>query len=288
MKLQAIWKLLRETVSEYQQDKASLWAAAIAFYTLFSLAPLLIIAIAVAGLFFGQDAAQNELIGQLRGLIGQEGAEAIQAMIKNAYRAGSQGILATLFGIITLLLGATGIFGQLQDALNTIWDAHAKPGANIKGIVRNRVLSFAMVLVIGFLLLVSLVLSTVLSTIGNFLGQFIGGWVALAQILNFMISFGVITLLFALIYKVLPDIKLPWRYLWVGASFTSLLFTIGKFFIGLYLGNSSVGSSYGAAGSLVVVLIWIYYSAQILLFGAEFTEVYSRRFRTKASASGDR
>lgn len=277
MNFKLAWRLIRETATEWQADKISLWAAALAYYTTFSLAPLLVIAIAIAGAVFGQDAAQGEIVGQIRGLVGQQGAEAIQAMLQNANKPGSGGTIATIISIITLLLGASGVFGQLQEALNAIWHVKPKPGTGIKNFVQDRFLSFAMVLVIGFLLLVSLILSTSLAAIATGVGQLFPTWAVLGQIINFVVSFGGITVLFALIYKVLPDVKVPWRHLWVGSIVTAFLFNVGKLLIGLYIGSSSIASSYGAAASLAVVLIWVFYSAQILLTGAEFIKVYSRR-----------
>ena len=279
MNLKAVWMLLKDTVNEWQADKVPLLAAALAYYTVFSLAPLLIIVIAIAGFVFGPDAARNQLDEQIQGLVGAQGADAIQTMIKNAYQP-SSGIVATVISVATLLLGASGVFAQLQDALNTIWEI-PPPKSGVKGMVKARANSFAMILVIGFLLLVSLVASTVLAGIGNFFGHLIPGLAFVWQIVNFVISFGVVTLLFALIYRVLPDVKVPWGDVWHGAIVTSLLFTVGKWLLGLYLGNSGVASPYGAAGSFVVVLIWVYYSAQILLFGAEFTQVYSKHYGSK-------
>ena len=276
MNARTIWTLLKETFSEWSEDKASRLAAALAYYTIFSLAPLLIIAIAVAGLVFGQEAAQGELVAQIQGLVGQEGAKLIETMIQSASKPTS-GIIATAIAIATILFGASGLFGQLQDALNTIWEVKPKPERSILGMVKDRFLSFTMVLGIGFLLLVSLIISAVLSALNPYLTDLLPGSIYLIQILNVVISFGVITLLFAMIYKVLPDVKIAWGDVWIGAAVTSLLFTLGKFLIGLYLGNSSAGSAYGAAGSLVVLLLWVYYSAQILLFGAEFTQVYAKR-----------
>ncbi|NJR40741.1 MAG: YihY/virulence factor BrkB family protein [Leptolyngbyaceae cyanobacterium CSU_1_4] len=276
MKAKRVFQLVKETFSEWQEDNVPLLAAALAYYTLFSLAPLLIIAIAIAGAFFGEEAAQREIAGQIQGMVGKDGAEAIQAMIQNANQPNAGGAIATSFGVITLLLGASGVFGQLQTALNTIWEVKPKPGQGIKSFLQSRFLSFAMVVVIGFLLLVSLVLSAVLAGISTFFGDFLPGLTALGVILNFVLSFAVTTFLFAAIYKFLPDVKVPWRNLWVGAAVTSFLFSIGRYWIGLYLGNSAVGSTYGSAGSLVVILIWVFYSAQILLIGAEFTQVYSK------------
>jgi membrane protein len=276
MRLKRIFKLLKDTVTEWNEDNVPMFAAALAYYTIFSLAPLLLIAIAIVGFFFGEAAAQGEIVRQIQGLIGKDGAEAIQTMIQNAHRPGSGGTLATIVGVVLLFLGASGVFGQLQTALNTIWEVKPKPGKGIQSFLQSRFLSFAMVLVIGFLLLVSLVLSTVLAAIGNFFNNLLPGFAALGEIINFVVSFAVVTLLFAGIYKFLPDVKVPWKNLWVGAGVTSLLFTIGKALIGLYLGSSGVGSTYGAAGSIVVLLLWVFYSAQILLFGAEFTQVYSK------------
>lgn len=276
MRLRDGVQLLKETIKEWNEDKVPLYAAALAYYTVFSLAPLLLIAIAIAGAVFGEEAARGQLVSQIQGLVGQEGAEAIQTMIQNTQQSGSGGLVASLIGVVTLLFGASGVFGQLQESLNAIWEVKPKPDRGWRNFIQARFLSFAMVVVIGFLLMVSLVLSAVLSGLSNFLGDRIPGFAAVGQGLNFLISFAVITGLFASIYKFLPDVKVPWKNLWVGSAVTALLFNIGKYLIGLYLGNSSVSSTYGAAGSLVVLLIWIFYSAQILLIGAEFTQVYSR------------
>lgn len=276
MKAKQIFKLFKDTVTEWSEDKVSLWAAALAYYTIFSIAPLLLIAISIAGAVFGEEAARGEVVAQIQGLVGKQGAEAIQSMIQNTQKPGSGGTIATIAGIVTLLFGASGVFGQLQDALNTIWEVKPKPGQGIRSFLQSRFLSFAMVLVIGFLLLVSLVLSAGLAAIGNFFSNLMPNFLILGQLVNFLISFGVVTVLFAAIYKFLPDVHAPWKDLWVGAIVTALLFNVGKFLIGLYLGNSSVGSTYGAAGSLVVLLVWIFYSAQIILFGAEFTQVYAK------------
>lgn len=277
MTLQGIWQLLKRTGIEWQADKIPLLAAALAYYTVFSLAPLLVIAIAIAGAVFGQEAAQNQIVAQFQGLIGKQGAQAIQTVINNAQQPESGGTVATIISIATLLFGASIVFGQLQMALNTIWEVEPKPGLNIKSFLQSRLLSFAMVLVIGFLLLVSLFFSAALTGIENFFGTAFPNLLVIGRLLNLVLSLGGVTLLFALIYRVLPDVRVSWRYLWIGAGVTSILFTIGKSLIGFYLGNSGVSSSYGAAGSIVVLLVWIYYSAQILLLGAEFTQVYAKR-----------
>lgn len=274
-----IWRLLKETFTEWQQDKASRLAAALSYYTAFSLAPLLILAIAIAGAIFGQEAARGEVVGQLQGLIGQDGAEFIETAIENANRpSNNSGLIASLISLVILLFGASGVFTQLQDALNDIWNVTPKPDQGVKLLVQKRVLAFGMILVIGFLLLVSLVLSAAISALTSFMT----GWVAdlswLWQIINLLLSLAVITGLFALIYKYLPDARVDWADVLIGAFITALLFTFGKYLIGLYLGNSSFSSTYGAAGSLIVILAWVYYSAQILFFGAEFTQVYARRY----------
>jgi membrane protein len=280
MKLSVLKEIAKETFSEWSEDKASRLAAALSYYTLFSVAPLLIIAIAVAGLAFGREAATDQIVGQIRGMVGQEGAEVIQTILQNASKT-STGIVATIVGVVTLLIGASGAFGQLQDSLNTIWEVKPKAGRGVKGMLRDRFLSFSLVLVIGFLLLVSLVLSAVLAGVGKYLSDALPMPSFVLQAVNFAISFAVTTLLFALIFKVLPDAYIRWRDVWVGAAVTALLFSIGRFLIGLYLGRSSVGSAYGAAGSLVVLLLWVYYSSQVLFLGAEFTQVYANRFGSK-------
>jgi membrane protein len=276
MTLKTVLRLLKETFEEWQKDKVPLLAAALAYYTVFSIAPLLLIAISIAGIVFGEEAVRGEIIGQIQGLIGTQGASAIQAMLQNTQKSGSDDIIATIFGIVTLLIGASGVFGQLQEALNIIWEVKPKPGRNIVNFLQSRFLSFAMVLVIGFLLLVSSLLSTILVSITHFINHLFPGIVILGRLLDFVLSFVVVTLLFASIYKVLPDVKVPWQNLWVGSAVTAFLFNIGKSLIGLYLGNSNIGSTYGAAGSIIIVLVWIFYSAQILLLGAEFTQVYSK------------
>lgn len=280
MRIKTIISLLRETFTEWNEDKASRLAAALAYYTVFSLAPMLIIAIAIAGAVFGEEAARGEIVTQIQGLVGRDGAKFIETAIEGASKP-KAGTIASLISIAVLLFGASGLFAQLQDSLNTIWEVQPKPGRGVIGILRDRFLSFTMVLGVGFLLLVSLVLSAGLSGLVNFLGSLLPGIGALLQIANFVLSFAVTTLLFGLIYKVLPDVKIAWSDVWSGAIVTSLLFSIGRFALGLYLGNSSFGSTYGAAGSVVIILVWVYYAAQILFFGAEFTQVYARRYGSR-------
>ncbi|HYF63704.1 MAG TPA: YihY/virulence factor BrkB family protein [Herpetosiphonaceae bacterium] len=273
--LKNAWGLLKQTGKEWSEDKVPRLGAALAYYTVFAIAPLLIIAIGIAGLAFGAEAVRGQVASQLETLISPEAAEAINEMIKNASKP-SSGILATIIGFVTLLFGASGVFGQLKDAMNTIWGVAPRPGRGIMGIIKDRFLSFTMVLGIGFLLLVSLMVSAALSAFQKFVFGDSAGIVL--QIVNFVVSFGVITLLFAVIYKVLPDVKIAWRDVWIGAAVTALLFTVGKYLIGVYLGRSSTTSTFGAFGSLVVILLWVYYSAQILFFGAEFTQVYANQY----------
>jgi membrane protein len=277
MSIRRIWQLLKITFSQWRQDQASLMAAALAYYTVFSLAPLLIIVIAIAGTVFGEQAAKGELVMQMQGLIGKDGAQLIQTAIENASQLDpSQGPIPTLINISLLLSGASVIFGQLQKSLNRIWNVEPKPGHSILDFLRQRFLSFSMVLVIAFLLLVSLVISTILVILGNYLRDLVPGFTYLWQLLNFLVSFGIVTLLFAMMFKILPDAKIDWKDVWMGAALTALLFDIGKFLLGFYLGKTSLASAYGAAGSLVIILTWVFYSAQILFLGAEFTQVYVR------------
>ena len=277
MSIRTIWLLLKVTFSQWRQDQASLMAAALAYYTVFSLAPLLIIVIAIAGAVFGEQAAKGELVAQIQGVIGRDGAQLIQTAIENASQLDpSQGPIPTVINIGVLFFGASVIFVQLQKSLNKIWEVQPKPGNNIEHFLRKRLLSFSMVLVIAFLLLVSLVISTMLVILGNYLRNLIPGFTYLWQFLNFLISFGIVTLLFAMIFKILPDATIAWKDVWMGAAITAILFDIGKSLLGFYLGHTSFASAYGAAGSLVIILTWVFYSAQILFLGAEFTQVYVR------------
>ncbi len=269
-------QIINEAAKEWQADKASRLGAALAFYSTFSIGPLLILTIAVAGMVFGEEAAQGELLGQLRGLIGDEGAKALQAMLASAQKPAASRT-AAIVGAVMLVVGATGLFGALQDALDTVWEVQPKPGRGIWGILQERFLSFTMILGSAFLLLVSLIINTVLTAMSGYFGRWhkIG---LVGQPIDMLVSFAVITLLFAMIFKYLPDAIVAWRDVWFGAAVTSLLFAVGKFGIGLYLGHSAIASAYGAAGSLAVLLVWLYYSAQIFLFGAELTRAHARRF----------
>ena len=282
--------LLKLTYQGWKEDKASRLSAALAYYTIFSLAPMLLIIIAVTGFFFGQrDIVQTQVMNQIEGLVGAEGKAFVSDLLTSASNP-AKGILATLVGIITLLFGALGVFNELHNALNTIWEVREEETKgfieSIKKVLFSRLLSFSMILGIGFLLLVSLVISAALSAVQETIGNAIPVSEILLQLVNLVISIGVITVLFALIFKFLPDAEIAWRDVWLGAFVTAVLFSLGKFFIGIYLGNSTVTSSFGAAGSLVLLLLWIYYSAQILLFGAEFTEVYSNQFGSKIVPEG--
>ena len=268
--------LFKQTITEFSEDKVPRLGAALAYYTIFALAPLLLIVIAIAGLAFGHDAAQSRIFAQMKGALGPATAGGIQQMVTNAGKSKSGGTIATIVGVITLILGASGVFGQLKDALNTIWDVEPKKGGGILALIKGRFLSFAMVFGIGFLLLVSLVMDTAIAAVGMYAKNNLPGGEALWHIAELGLSFCVVTVLMAMIFRLLPDLKIEWRDVWLGGALTSLLFVLGKFALGIYFARSAVGSSFGAAGSLVIVLLWVYYSAQILLFGAEFTQVYAR------------
>lgn len=276
MQLKTAWELTRDAYNAWNEDKAPRLGAALAYYSVFSLAPLLVIAIAIAGFAFGTDAAEKQVVTTLDGLVGTDGARAIHEMLKNAHKPG-EGLVATAISVFTLLLGASGLFGQLKDALNTVWGVAPKPGGSIWGTVRERFFSITMVLGTGFLLVISLVMTAVISGLSTWFSTLLPGFDGLWQALNMVIGFGVTAAVFALLFRYLPDAKVAWRDVWVGALLTSALFSVGKFALGYYLGSASVISPFGAAGSLVIVLLWVYYSSQIMLFGAEFTKVYAHR-----------
>lgn len=271
--------LLKDTYTEFSEDKAPRLGAALAYYTIFSMAPLLVVVMGIVGIFYagGNEALQN----QLTNMLGKEGAGAVAQILQNAHQNKSGGIMATIIGTATLLLGAGGLFGQLQDALNTIWEVKPKAGLGFMAMIKNRFLSFSMVLGTGFFLLVSLVASALITSLSTYMESVlpIPGFVL--QILNFVIAFALITVMFAMIFKELPDVEIGWHDVWIGAAMTSFLFGVGKYALGIYLGKSSVASAYGAAGSLAVLLLWIYYAAQILFFGAEFTQVYAKKHGSK-------
>jgi len=268
-------RFLREVLDEWSKDDVQSLGAALAYYTIFSMAPLLVLAIAIAGLAFGREAAQGEIVAQLNGTIGEVAARTVEDLIERASRP-SSGVPATLASLAMMFFGASGAFGQLQKSLNRIWDVK-RTRQGVRGQVRRRLAAFSMILTIGVLLFLSLAASAALSGLHGWLARSFPLLARVLPLANFALSFAVVTALFAMIYKVLPEARIEWRDVWVGAAVTALLFTIGKGLIAFYLGRASVASLYGAAGSLVLLLLWIYYSAQLLLLGAEFTEVWSRR-----------
>ncbi len=273
--MRATFRLFKDAFNHWMEDKAPRLGAALAYYSAFSIGPLIILVIGAASLIFGTEAAQGRVVHEIQGTVGEPVARALQQMLVHGHQSG-WGAGATILGIITLLFGATGVFGQLQDALNTVWQVAPKPGRGILGILKDRFLSLTMVLGTGFLLLVSLMLSAGLSAVGTAIS---GGQSGIVwQVVDQVVSFIVVALLFAMIFRLLPDARIAWRDVWIGALLTAALFTIGKFLLGWYLGREGVTSGFGAAGSLVVVLLWVYYSSLILLFGAEFTRVYARQF----------
>jgi membrane protein len=276
--LRTLGSIFKRALAGWWNDEVPRLGASLAYYTLFSLAPILVIAIAIGGLVFGEEAVRGELVGQIQGLLGRRGAEGVQSMLEGAAQPSSS-VAATVGGIITFFITATGAFLELQTALNNIW--RVKPSASgsfFRALVVQRLISFGLVVALGFLLLTSLLVSAALAAINKYMGNAFPGVVVLWEALNVVVSLGVITLLFAMVYKVLPDVKLTWRDVWIGGLVTAGLFTIGKLVIGLYLGTTSVASTYGAAGSVIVILVWVYYSAQIVLLGAEFTREYVQTF----------
>lgn len=280
LKPQDWWWLLKTAASSWIDDYAPSMGAALAYYTMFSIAPLLLIVISVAGLVFGVDAARGEISAQLQGLIGADGAHAIEGLLARANRPAT-GMASTLLGFVLLVIGATTVFAELQDALDRIWRAPRRLPGSLWTVLRSRLLSFGLILGLGFLMMVSLVISAALSALGKWWAAWFGDWVSVVEMVNFAISFALVTTVFAMIYKLMPRVKVAWADVWIGAAVTALLFSVGKYLIGLYIGQSSVGSVFGAAGSLVVLLVWVYYSAQIFLLGAEFTWAYAGRFGSR-------
>jgi membrane protein len=278
----AAWKMLKDTVLAFIDDEALSRGAAIAFYTVTSIAPVLLIVIAIAGVAFGRDAAQNAITEQLSGLMGQQTADVLQTAVASAANK-SSGVVATIIGIITLMVTASGVFGEMQTALNVIWKAKPK-GTTVSRLIRARAASLGLVAALGFLLMVSLVVSTMLTAFGNYLDSVLPFGKVILNVLNVVVSLVLISFLFAAIYKVLPDRDLKWGDVVVGAIVTAVLFTIGKSLISWYIGSSAVASSFGAAGALIVLLLWVYYSAQIFLLGAEFTKVYANTHGSKQAA----
>jgi membrane protein len=280
MNVSAVLPFLREVLKEWSDDNALTLGAALSYYTIFSIAPLLVLAIAVAGLVFGRAAAQGEIVAQIQGVLGPSGAELIESMIERASEP-KTGAIATVVSLATMFFGASGVFGQLQSSLNLIWGADTQRRKGVKGQLQRRAASFSMILGIGFLLLVSLAISALISGLHSLIDVYLTVPSELLSLVNFSVSFLIVTALFAMIFKLLPDARIEWRDVWLGAAVTAVLFTIGKSLIGIYLGRAGVTSVYGAAGSLVLVLLWVYYSSQLLFLGAEFTEVYSRRYGSR-------
>jgi membrane protein len=269
--------LWRDAVGAWLDDYAPSMGAALAYYTLFSIAPLLLIVISIAGLVFGPGAARGEIFAELRELMGEAGAATVQSLLQNVNKP-AQGVLGTVVGGAVLLIGAMSVFGELQDSLDRIWRAPHRADPSLWALARSRLLSFGMVLGVGFLLIVSLVASAGVAALAKFTGHLMGPWALLVEVLNFGVTFAFVTATFAMIYKIIPHVRIGWADVWLGAGVTALLFAVGKSLIGLYLGRSSFASGFGAAGSLILLLVWMYYSAQIFLLGAEFTRVYARTF----------
>jgi membrane protein len=275
--LRTVSALLSETVSEWIDDKATSRGAALAYYSMFSIAPVVILAVSLAGLLYGEEAASGKVVEQIQGTVGQEVAAAIESLVASANNPAAS-TRAALIGLGLALFGAAAFLAELQDALNTMWRVTPRPGRPILAVLRVRAFSFAMVLAVGFLLLASLVVTAALNAVADYYSRAsLPGGVTLWQAVNWLASLAFLTLTFALVFKVVPDVRVPWRDVWAGAALTGVLFTAGKYLLALYLTRTGVASAYGAAGSLAVVLVWVYYSAQILLFGAEFTRVQSRR-----------
>ncbi len=276
-----VWDLIKVAARAWVDDYAQSMGAALAYYTMFSLAPLLLIVISIAGLVFGEDAARGEIFGQLRGLLGPPVALAVQGLIESVNQP-AESVTATVIGIVLLLIGATSVFGELQSSLDRIWRAPARArSSGIWRLVRTRLLSFGMILGAGFLLIVSLVASASLAALQKWWGPLFSGGAIVASAIELALGFVLATLVFAMIYKIMPRVRIHWKDVWVGAMVTAILFTAGKYVIGVYIGKSGVSTGFGAAASLVVLLVWVYYSAQIFLLGAEFTWAYSHRFGSR-------
>ena len=274
MQIGAAVSLFKTTYSNWSDHHAPRLGASVAFYTLLSFAPLLVLIVAVIALVLDRQTAQNGLIDEARQMIGDRGADTVKSLLMNAQKP-SSGVMAGVIAFVTLLFGASGVFTELRDALNIIWDAEPKNESGFMGMLKQRLFSFGMVLSVGFLLLVSLIISAGLAFLGKFFSTLIPLPAFVFEVINFVVSFAVVTFLFALMFKFVPARDISWRDVRVGAIGTALLFTVGKLLLGLYMGKASVGSAYGAAGSLVAVIVWVYYSAQIFFFGAEFTRVYA-------------
>lgn len=279
--LRGIWEVLRNCFKGFSEDKVTKLSASLAYYTVFSLAPLLIVIVFLCSIFFGREAIEGSIYGQMRSFVGRDAAIQLQEIVKNAAISG-KGNLAAIIGVITLLVGATTVFAEIQDSINTIWGLKVKPKAGWFKLVKDRLLSFGVIGSLGFLLLVSLGITALVEGLSNSLkAHFPDVTIVLFYIINLIITFGVVTVLFAVIFKVLPDAKIKWRDVWAGSVTTAILFMLGKFAISLYISKSNVGSTYGTAGSLVILLLWIYYSSFILYFGAEFTKAWAVKYGGK-------
>ena len=279
-----LWGLIKGAVAAWSDDYAPSMGAALSYYSVFSMAPLLLIVISIAGLAFGDEAARGEVFGQLRGLMGDEPASAVEALLTSLHRP-ERGATSTIVGAVMLFIGATSVFGELQDALDRIWRAPARDrSGGVWKLVRSRLLSFGMILGVAFLLMVSLVLSAAISALGKWWGSAFAEQELLLQAVNLFVGYAMTTLVFAMIYKVMPRVDVRWKDVWLGAAVTALLFTIGRFLIGLYIGRSGIASGFGAAGSVAITFVWVYYSAQIFLLGAEFTWLYARAFGSMRNA----
>jgi membrane protein len=277
----SIWELLKATASRWFAINAPRLGAALAFYTMLSIAPLLVVCIGIAGMVFGQKAAQDQIAYQIQNVVGYESSRIIQALLQHTGPPAS-GAAAAMVGLFMLFFGASGVFGELRDSLNEVWGVRASNSSGIMAMIRYRFFSFAMVLGIGFLLLVSLILSAVIAAAGKAFTAYLPTPEAVLHLITIVVTFLMVTVLFALLYKLVPDIRIEWQDVWIGAAVTAGLFSFGKFLIGLYLGKASVGSAYGAAGSLVVFMVWVYYSAQIFFLGAEFTRTFAERHGSRA------
>jgi membrane protein len=277
------WFLLKNTTLEFIDDNAVKLSAALAYYTIFALPPLLIIIITICGFFFGEEAVTGQLYGQIDDLVGHDAAIQIQTAIKNVELSGNN-VFVTVFGVTMLLIGASGVFAEIQSSINFIWGLRAKPNKGFKKFIQNRLMSFSMIVSLGFLMIVSLIVNSTLDIVNSRLKiYFPESTIYLFNVINSVIVFSIITVLFAIIFRTLPDGIIKWRDASFGAACTAVLFMIGKFAIGYYLGNSTIGSIYGAAGSVIIILVWVYYSAIILYLGAEFTKVYAKTYGGKIS-----
>jgi membrane protein len=285
--MRQVWQLIKGTAAKWSDLNAPRLGASLAFYTMLSMAPLLVVCVGIAGLVFGAKAAESQVAYEIRNIVGGQGGQVIEGLLQESAKPWN-GLVATAIGVFMLLFGASGVFGELRDILDQVWSVKPPNSGGVMGMIRSRFFSFALVLGIGFLLLVSLILSAAIAAAGKFFESKLPVPEALLHVASLLISFIAVTVLFALLYKVVPDARIEWQDVWIGAAVTALLFSIGKFLIGLYLGKASVGSAYGAAGSLVVFMVWVYYSAQIFFLGAEFTRQFAERHGSRAQARHER